>query len=82
MAQKKKKQKCVKKVVKFRAGREVKSFMAHVGSGCPPRKKPSTAHLRAYKLQMKRVAPNCAKGSQGVKAFRACIKDAFRNFQG
>lgn len=51
-------------------GRRV-SFKGHVGQNCAPRKKPSTAHLRAYKTAMGRAARHC-KGRKG-QAFRNCV---------
>lgn len=58
--------------VKFQTkrGRTV-SFKGHVGPDCGPRKKPSTAHLRAYKTAMGRAARHC-KGRKG-QAFKNCV---------
>lgn len=57
----------------------IASFRAHVGSGCPPRKKPSTKHLRFYKEIMRDAAPSCRRRFKPfTKPYGKCIKDAFR----
>lgn len=76
--------KCSRKRIVIKKGRKViAEFMGRQGSGCPPRKKPSTAHLRAYKAHMKVVAPSCRRRFKPfTKPYGKCVKDAFRNYGG
>ena len=46
-------------------------FSGRSGTSCGPRKKPSTAHLRHFKVAMARAARHC-KGKPG-QAFRNCV---------
>lgn len=59
----------------------IASFKAHVGSGCPKRKKSSykTGHLKLYKDIMRDAAPSCRRRFKPfTKPYGKCIKDAFR----
>jgi hypothetical protein len=55
---------------KTKRGRTV-SFPGRTGTDCGPRKKPSTRHLREYKVAMGLAAREC-KGRKGG-AFRNCV---------
>jgi hypothetical protein len=72
---------CVRKkiVIKKRSGKVVASFMGRQGSGCGPRPKPKTGHLRHYKAAFKSAVKACKKqsharkGKRGRSAFNNCI---------
>jgi len=72
---------CKRKRIVIKKGRKViAEFMGHQGSGCPPRKKPSTAHLREWKTAMKREAPRCKRAAKGNAAvYRRCIGNVMRS---
>jgi hypothetical protein len=77
--------KCERKriIIRKKGSRKViAEFMGRQGSGCPPRRKPSTAHLRPWKQVMKKASPQCAKRFGGGKAFGKCMKDALRSVRG
>lgn len=75
---------CTRKkiVIKKKSGKVIASFMGRQGSGCGPRKKPSTAHLRHYKSAFKDAVKSCKKaskkrsGKHGRSAFNNCIASA------
>jgi hypothetical protein len=48
--------------------------MARHGSGCGPRTKFKTSHLKPYQKAMKVAAPQCAGTTKTRQAFRACMK--------
>jgi hypothetical protein len=80
-----KKPKCSgKHPIKFETKRgKTISFRGRTGAGCPPRKKPSTRHLRAWKEVMAKASPQCKRASKGnVKAFRACVGEALDSVKG
>jgi hypothetical protein len=75
---------CTRKTIKFktRRGRTI-TFTGKSGSACPPRRKPSTAHLRPWKAVMKKASPQCARRfGGGTKAFGRCMKDALKSVRG
>jgi hypothetical protein len=76
--------KCVRKRIVIKKGRKViAEFMGHTGSGCGPRKKPSTRQLGPWKGVMKKASPQCAKRfGGGTKAFRKCVGDALKSVRG
>lgn len=73
--------KCKRTTIKFKTKRgKTIQFTGKSGSNCPPRKKPSTAHLRVWKNVMKEVAPGCKRKSKGnVKVFRRCVGNAMKS---
>jgi hypothetical protein len=76
--------KCTRKRIIIKKGRKViADFMGRQGSSCPPRRKPSTAHLRPWKAVMKKASPQCARRfGGGTKAFGRCMKDALKSVHG
>lgn len=70
--------KCKRKRIVIKKGRKViAEFMGRQGSGCPPRKKPSTAHLSLWKRTMKAEAGPCKRKAKGnAAAYRRCIGNA------
>lgn len=73
--------KCKRKKVVIMKGRKViAEFMGRQGSGCGPRPKPSTAHLKVFKSVMKDAAPSCKRGARGnIKAYRKCVGAAVKS---
>jgi len=75
--------KCKRTTIKFKTkrGRTV-AFTGHEGSGCAPRKKPSTRHLAPWKAVMKKASPQCAKSFKPGKQRQRCVKDALKSVRG
>jgi hypothetical protein len=73
--------KCKRKRIVIKKGRKViAEFMGHQGSGCPPRKKPSTSHLSLWKRTMREEAGPCKRKAKGNAAvYRRCIGNAMRS---
>lgn len=73
--------KCVRKRIVIKKGRKVVAdFMGHTGSGCGPRPKPKTGHLREAKALMKKAAPQCARVHKPfTKPYGNCIRQAFKS---
>ncbi len=72
--------KCKRTTIKFKTKRgKTVSFTGKTGSDCPPRKKPSTAHLKAWKAVMKAEAPKCRRKTKNVAAFRRCVGNALKS---
>ena len=78
--------KCTKKTIQIRkkgSRKVIAEFVGHSGSGCAPRKPPSTRHLSAWKSGMKKAAPQCKRASGGnVKAYRRCVGQAMKSIHG
>lgn len=72
--------KCKSTTIKFKTKRgKVISFKGHAGSGCAPRKKPSTRHLKVYQEVFGEAAKKCAKKYGGfTKAAGKCAGDAVK----
>lgn len=66
---------CTRKriTIKKKRGGSV-TFMARHGTGCGPRTKFKTSHLKPYQRAMKIAAPQCAGTTKTRQAFRACMK--------
>ncbi len=63
---------CRQGTITFRTKRgKIIHFKGKHGTGCAPRKKPSTRHLAPYKRKMAAAARAC-KGRK-AKAFRSCV---------
>lgn len=64
---------CTRKkiVIKRKSGKVVASFMGRQGSGCGPRPKPKTGHLRHWKIAMKESARACKGKPRGQ--FLRCV---------
>ncbi len=65
---------CAVKTVRFKTKHGVRQFRAHSGTGCGPRKKPSTSHLAPYKRRMRAAAKSC-KGLK-KRQFESCVSSA------
>jgi hypothetical protein len=71
---------CAVKTVRFKTKYGVRQFRARSGSGCGPRRKPSTAHLAPYKRRMRAAAKSC-KGLK-KRQFESCIASAMHHSGG
>lgn len=75
--------KCKRKRIVIRkkgSKKVIAEFMGRQGSGCPPRRKPSTAHLSLWKRTMKEEAKPCKRKAKGnAAAYRRCIGNAMRS---